>query len=76
MERDRYTPTLTIEVPRDFTEYCETHDTTPAEVIEAFMADLAPTTSSGTSVDRGRIAQWFHGITWGQPRWPHDDGDL
>lgn len=72
MERDRYTP-LTIPVPPDFTEYCEAHGASPAVVLQAFMADLAPTTESGTSLDRGRAAQWFHAIAWGQPRWDEED---
>lgn len=72
MERDRYPP-LTISVPPDFAEYCEGHGASPADVLQAFMADLAPTVESGTSLDRGRAAQWFHAIAWGRPRWNDDD---
>lgn len=74
MERDRY-PLLTIPVPPDFAEYCEGHGAAPAAVLQAFMADLAPTVESGTSLDRGRAAQWFHAIAWDLPRWSDENVD-
>jgi len=73
MERDRYTP-LTVSVPPAFFAYCRGHGAEPSDVLRAFMADLAPTTESGTSLDRGRAAQWFHAIKWGQPRWDDEGG--
>ena len=58
---------VTLSVPREFAAYVEAQGLTVAQVLQAFMADLAETADSNGSDERMRAADWFDRVLWPQP---------
>jgi hypothetical protein len=55
---------ITLPVPAEFAEYCASNGLTAAQVLQAFMADLAETDDSNGSDERMHAAAWFERVLW------------
>lgn len=56
--------TLTLPLPAQFIALCRGHGLTPAQVLAAFMADLAETADSNGSDERMHATNWFDRVIW------------
>lgn len=55
---------LTLSVPAKFSAFCRDRNLTPAQVLSAFMADLAETEDSQGSDERRLADDWFSRVVW------------
>lgn len=58
---------LQMQVPSEFDAFCRDHRLTPAQVLAAFMADLAETHDSNGSDERRHATAWFDRVIWPEP---------
>lgn len=58
---------ITLPVPPAFVAFCAGNRLTPAQVLAAFMHDLAETAESNGSDERMCAAQWFDRVVWAEP---------
>lgn len=56
--------TITLQIPAEFIAFCTGHSLTPAQVLAAFMADLAETSDSNGSDERMHASDWFDRVIW------------
>jgi hypothetical protein len=61
------TLSLQIQVPPEFDAFCRGHRLTSAQVLAAFMADLAETCDSNGSDERRHATAWFDRVIWPEP---------
>lgn len=59
--------TITLPIPAEFAAFCAGHGLTPAQVLAAFMADLADTANSNGSDERMHASDWFDRVIWPEP---------
>lgn len=55
---------VTLDVPPEFTAFCTARGLTSAQVLAAFMLDLAELPGSNGSDERMRAAAWFDRVIW------------
>lgn len=60
-------PAIEIGVPHEFTEFCRGRGQTAAQVLTAFMHDLAGTPDSNGSDERMLAQAWFDRVVWPEP---------
>ena len=58
---------ITANAPSEFTEFCRGRGLTAAQVLTAFMRDLAETPDSNGSDERMLAQAWFDRVVWPEP---------
>lgn len=58
---------ITVSVPPEFAQLAESRGLTPAQVLAAFMADLAHTADTNGSDERMHAEAWFDRVIWPEP---------
>lgn len=55
---------VTLQIPDEFDRLVQARGLDPAQVLAAFMADLAHTADSNGSDERMHAEQWFDRVVW------------
>lgn len=58
---------ITLDVPKQFADLVAARGLTPAQVLAAFMADLAHTADTNGSDERRHAEAWYDRVMWPEP---------